>query len=278
MSFKTIAVHLDDRPRCAIRVTLAASLAARFEGKLVGITPTGVPDVILGMNTALPDGLEVVGLSLAHLRKRAEATAQAFEAQCKALGIRAESRLVVEEALDAMVEHGRCSDLIVVGQTDRHQAPDGLALDFPQQALLHAGPPVLIVPYAGVFASIGQNVLVAWKGTREAANALRNALPLLRSAKRVSLVEVGDAPERPAGDDSLVSAKAWLESHGIEVQAHRELALAAVGAQLLARAAAIGADLIVCGGYGHSRLREWMLGGVTRHLLEHMTVPVLFSH
>ena len=278
MSFKTIAVHLDDGPRCAIRVALAASLATRFEGKLVGITPTGVPDVILGMNTALPDGLEVVGLSLAHLRKRAEATAQAFEAQCKALGIRAESRLVVEEALDAMVEHGRCSDLIVVGQTDRHQAPDGLAFDFPQQALLHAGAGDDEDRRAGVFASVGQNVLVAWKGTRESANAVRNALPVLRSAQRVTLVEVGDAPDRAAGDDSLMSAKAWLESHGVEVHAQRELALAAVGAQLLSRATAIGADLIVCGGYGHSRLREWMLGGVTRHLLEHMTVPVLFSH
>jgi len=115
MSFKTIAVHLDDGPRCAIRVGLAASLATRFEGELVGIVPTGVPDVMLGMNTALPDGLEVVAMSLAHLRTRAEATAQAFDAQCKALGVRAKSRLVVEEALDAMVEHGRCSDLIAVG-------------------------------------------------------------------------------------------------------------------------------------------------------------------
>jgi len=278
MSFKTIAVHLDDGPRCAIRAASAASLATRFEGKLVGIVPTGVPDVILGMNTALPDGLEVIGLSLAHLRQRAEATAQAFDAQCRELGVRAESRLVVEEALDALVEHGRCSDLIVVSQTDRNQAPSGLAVDFPQQVLLHAGPPVLVVPHAGVFAAVGLNVLVAWKGTRESANAVRNALPLLRSAKRVTLVEVGDAPERAAGDDSLMSAKAWLESHGIQVHAQRELALAAVGAQLLSRAAAIGADLIVCGGYGHSRLREWMLGGVTRHLLEHMTVPVLFSH
>ena len=278
MSFKTITVHVDDGPRCAIRVALAGSLATRFEGKLVGITPTGVPDVILGMNTALPDGLEVIGLSLAHLRQRAEATAQGFDAQCKALGIRAESRLVVEEALDAVVEHGRCSDLIVVSQTDRNQAPSGLAFDFPQQVLLHAGPPVLVVPHAGVFGAVGLNVLVAWKGTRESANAVRNALPLLRAAKRVTLVEVGDAPERAAGDDSLMSAKAWLESHGIEVHAHRELALASVGAQLLSRGTAIGADLIVCGGYGHSRLREWMLGGVTRHLLEHMTVPVLFSH
>jgi|SoiMethySBSTD1v2_1073268.scaffolds.fasta_scaffold335140_2 nucleotide-binding universal stress UspA family protein len=278
MSFKTIAVHLDDGPRCPIRIALAATLAARFEGKLVGIVPTGVPDAILSMDTALPDGLEVVALSLAHLRERAEATARAFDTQCRALGVPAESRLVVEEALDAVVEHGRCSDLIMVGQTDRNRAADGVAFDFPQQVLLHAGPPILIVPYASVFASVGQDVLVGWKGTRESANALRNALPLLRSAQRVSLVEVAEAPDLAAGDGSLVSAKAWLESHGVKVRAHRELALASVGDQLLSRAADIGADLIVCGGYGHSRLREWMLGGVTRHLLDHMTVPVLFSH
>jgi len=177
-----------------------------------------------------------------------------------------------------MVQHGRCGDLIVVGQTDRNLPRDGVALDFPQQVLLHAGPPVLVVPYTGLFAGVGQGVLVAWKGTRESANALRNALPLLRSARRVSLVEVGEAPDPAAGDDALVSAKAWLESHGIEVRAHRELAFAGVGDQLLSRAADIDADLIVCGGYGHSRLREWVLGGVTRHLFEHMTVPVLFSH
>ena len=278
MSFKTITVHLDDGPRCAIRVALAADLAARFDSKLIGIAATGVPDVIVTMNSAVPEAGELIALSAAYLRKRAEATARAFDAQCKSLGIRAESRIVVEEALDAMVEHGRCSDLIVVGQADRNLPRDGGALDFPQQVFLNAGPPVLVVPYAGPFASVGRDVLVAWKGTRESANALRNALPLLRSAQRVSLVEVAEAPDLAAGDGSLVSAKAWLESHGVKVRAHRELALASVGDQLLSRAADIGADLIVCGGYGHSRLREWMLGGVTRHLLDHMTVPVLFSH
>jgi nucleotide-binding universal stress UspA family protein len=278
MSFKTIAVHLDDGPRCAMRVALAADLARRFDGRLVGIAATGIADVILSMNSAVPDGIELVALSAAHLRARAEATAQAFDRQCKALGVRAESRIVVEEPLDAVVDHGRCSDLIVVGQTDRDHAPDGLAFDFPQQVILSAGPPVLVVPYAGAFASVGRDVLVAWKGTRESANALRHALPLLCGAERVTLVEVAQPAEGTAVDDPFLPARHWLESHDIAVRAHREIGLADVGDQLLSRAAAIGVDLIVCGGYGHSRLREWVLGGVTRHLLEHMTVPVLFSH
>jgi nucleotide-binding universal stress UspA family protein len=278
MSYKTITVHLDDGPCCAIRVALAAHLALRFEGRLVGVAPSGIPDVVLTMNSAVPDGVELVALSAAHLRNRAEAVARAFDAQCKALDVPAQSRVVMEEAVDAMVTHGRCSDLIVVGQTDRNHAPDGLAFDFPQQVLLHAGSPVLVVPYAGMFPSIGRNVLVAWKGTRESANALRNALPLLHAAERVSLVEVGEVRGPPESDDSLALAAAWLASHGIACKAHREMALADAGEQLLSRVAGIGADLIVCGGYGHSRLREWVLGGVTRHLLEHMTVPVLFSH
>ena len=280
MSFKTIAVHLDDGERCATRIALAARLAAVFEGKLVGIAPTGVPDVVVTMNSAVPDGVELVSLSAARLRQRAEATARAFDARCQALRIPAQSRVVVQEAVDAMTEHGRCSDLIVVGQTDRAHTPDGIAFDFPQQVLLHAGPPVLVVPYAGDFASIGRNVLVAWKGTREAANAVRSALPVLRKAREVSLIEIGAPGDASAENDMLTLASTWLRSHGVACTAQREPALAGAGAGelLLSRAAEIGADLIVCGGYGHSRLREWVLGGVTHDLLERMTVPVLFSH
>jgi nucleotide-binding universal stress UspA family protein len=278
MSFKTITVHLDDGPRCAMRVALAARIAVRFEGRLLGIAPTGIADVILTMNRAVPDSVDLVALSAAHLRQRAEATAQAFDAQCRALDVAAESRVVGAEAVDAMVEHGRCSDLIVVSQTDRNRTADGVAFDFPQQVLLHAGPPVLVVPYAGEFTSVGSHVLVAWKATQEAANALRSALPLLCTARRVSLVEIGPAREVAADSDSLLLAKAWLQSHGIACEAHREIDLAGVGDQLLSRASEIGADLLVSGGYGHSRLCEWVLGGVTRHLLAHMTVPTLFSH
>jgi nucleotide-binding universal stress UspA family protein len=278
MSYKTIAVHLDDDPRCPDRIALAADLARRFQGRVVGIAPIGVPDVILTLNSTVPDGVELVALSMAHLRTRAEASAQAFAAQCKPLDIAFESRVVGAEALDAMVEHGRCSDLIVVGQTDRNRAAGGVAFDLLPQVLLHMGPPVLVVPYAGVFTSIGHHALVAWKNTSEAADALRSALPLLCTGRRVSLVEIVSTRTVPADFDSLQLATAWLKSHGIACEGHREIDLAGVGDQLLSRASEIGADLIVSGAYGHSRLREWVLGGVTRHLLEHMTLPTLFSH
>jgi nucleotide-binding universal stress UspA family protein len=279
MSYKTIVVHLEPGPRCAARVALAARLAGRYGSRLVGIAPTGLPDVIVAMNSAVPDAIECVALSAADLRENAAAAARAFEEQCRRDGVASfQAEVVVDEAVDAMVGRGRCSDLIVVGQTDVGAPVEGVAFDFPQQVLLNAGPPVLVVPYTGRFASLGERVLVGWKDTREAARALRDALPLLRDARRVSLVEVGAVGPDAARDDSLGAASAWLASHAVAFDAHREIELAGVGDQLLSRASDLGVDLIVCGGYGHSRLREWVLGGVTKHLLQHMTVPTLLSH
>ena len=263
MTYQTIAVHLDAGPRCATRVALAARLARRHGSRLVGIAPTGLPDVILAMNRAVPEAIECIALSAADLRRNADVAARAFEQECRRAGVASfRAEIVIDEAVDAVVRLGRCSDLVVVGQTDVGAPIQGVAFDFPQQVLLHAGPPVL----------------VGWKDTREAARALRDALPLLRDARHVSLVEVGPVPGDARGKDSLEAASAWLDSHSIPVAAHREIELAGVGDQLLSRAADLDADLVVCGGYGHSRLREWALGGVTRHLLEHMTVPTLLSH
>lgn len=279
MTYKTIAVHLDAGPRCAARVAVAIGLARRHGSRLVGIAPTGLPDVIVAMNSAVPDALECVALSAADLREQAQAAAGAFERQCSGGGVASfHSRVVVDEAVDALIRHGRCSDMIVVSQTDEAVPVDAIAFNLPGQVLLNAGPPILVVPYAGTFGALGERVLVAWKDTREAAHALRDALPLLREALCVSLVEIGVVHGVRESEESLAAAAAWLASHAIASVPHREIALSEVGDQLLSRASELGVDLMVCGGYGRSRLREWILGGVTRHLLGHMTVPTLFSH
>jgi len=278
MSYKTIVLHLDDSPHCAARIRAAAALAARFRSRLVGIAATGLPDVIVGMNGATLDQVEFIALSATALREKAEALALAFERQCAAAGVASfESRVVVAEAVDAVVRHGRCSDLVIVGQRDRDAPVEGVALDFPQQVLLHAGTPVLVIPHAGSGSWLGQRVVVAWKDTPEAARALRDALPLLHAAERVMLCAVAEGDTHAPPDDGADALVPWLATHGIRVETHLE-ASGDVGDRILTRAADCNADLIVSGGYGHSRLREWVLGGATRTLLEHMTVPVLFSH
>lgn len=279
MSYKTIVVHLDDGPCCAARIGIAAGIAARFDGRLVGIAATGLPDVILSMNSAVPDRLEFIAATAASLRARAEGTARVFERRGAAEKVAAvEARVVVDEPLDAVVRHGRCSDLVVVGQCDRSAPVVGVAFDLPQQILLHAGPPVLVVPSVAAAAPVGRRILVAWKDTREAARALREALPLLRLADRVVLCHVAeDNDDEGSANGNFGLVTSWLAAHAVPVETRLE-PRGEAGERLLSRAAECGADLIVAGGYGHSRLREWVLGGATHHLLAHMTVPVLFAH
>lgn len=278
MSYKTIVIHLDRGPRCALRVDLAARLAAAHGSHLVGIAAIGLPDVVVSVTRTVPDNVECVVLSADFLRERAEELAHIFERQCVVAGVASHEACVVDAGeIDAVTRHGRCSDLIVVGQTDARAGADGVPSDLPQQVLLHSGTPVLIVPWAGTFTHVGRRALVAWKDTREAARALRDALPLLRGAEQVKLVQIGEDAGASEGGDREV-ARRWLARHGMPVEASFEVSTIGVPDMLLSRAADFQADLIVMGGYGHARLREWVLGGATRHLLEHMTVPTLMAH
>jgi len=279
MTYRTLVVHLDSGSRCAARIELAASLAKAHGSHLVGVVGTGVPDVILTLNSAVPDSFDLVSLSAGYLRSRAEAAAAAFEAQARSLGVASfESRVLEEEAVDAIVGQGRTSDLVVLGQADKAEPVEGVARDCPQQVLMNVGTPVLIVPFAGSFAAAGRTVLVPWKDTRETARAVRDALPLLRGAERVTLLEIDEgAGETSGATASLREACRWLERHGIAAQARSEPSGVDVGDAILSRACDLSADLVVMGAYGHSRAREWILGGATRHLLGHMTVPTLMS-
>jgi len=278
MSWKTILVHLDDDRRCAERVGIASQLAVRHDAHLIGVSPTGLPDVLLSLNGAVPDSVGVITLSADGLREHALARAAAFEKQARAAEVKSvESRVIVGEPLDATAPLGRCADLVVVGQTDRSAELPGVAWDFPQQLALHIGGPVLVVPYAGRFRDVGHDVLVAWKDVREAARALRDALPMLANARRVVLLELL-APGASADSTALAEQQARLARLGIGAEARREAIGVDAGDALLSRASELGVDTVVMGAYGHSRLREWVLGGMTKHLLDHMTVPTLMTH
>jgi nucleotide-binding universal stress UspA family protein len=140
------------------------------------------------------------------------------------------------------------------------------------------GRPILILPYAGNITTSGKRILVAWNASREAARAISDALPLLKLAEKVNLIRIhpkhGEHPAVPA--DQLTR---YLARQAVKVEVMTEhVADIDVGNELLSRAADLGSDLIVMGGYGHSRLREWVMGGATRTILESMTVPVLMSH
>lgn len=277
MPIKTILVHLDAAPRCAARVSIAAQLARSFGSHLVGLAPTGRADLALSMTSAIPDGLEFIQLSARYLHGRAEASAEQFRAQVEPLALPSfEAQVVEDPPVDAVVDLGRCSDLVVVGQPEPGTLVETVASDFAEDVLMNVGRPVILVPFAGAFPSVGRRVLVAWNGGRESAVAARDALPFLQAADHVELLSIGRLEGARHGN-GLDDAQRWLARHGVEARARAASDAGDVGETLLSRAADLGADLVVMGAYGHSRMRQWALGGATRSMLAHMTVPVLMA-
>ena len=181
-------------------------------------------------------------------------------------------------AEDIVPVHARYADLTIMGQTDPEpDAGDATpARGLQVQTATDSGRPLLIIPYAGDFKAPGRHMLIAWNGSREASRAVHDALPLLKRAERVSVLSISPpAEDHIAGFD--ISAQ--LARHGVNAEAKRNVSSdISAGDVLLSECADLGADMIVMGAYGHSRLREFILGGVSQHLLETMTVPVFMAH
>lgn len=275
MAPKDILVHLDAGPRAAMRLDVAARLAARHGAYLTGLFVVDMPLPMVvdpaGGGAALASLLEDLRSAALDDASKAEA---AFRARCDRDGIPNEWRVEEGTTADKVTAAARSADLVVLGQPDAAEEPGAALLD---DAIFFSGRPVLVVPYAGSFSAIGRRVLVGWKPGREAARAVHDALPLLAGAELVTVLSVnpGGGPEDLPG----AAICRHLARHGIAAEARgTEAAGLAEGDALLNAAADLGADLLVVGAYGHSRLREIVLGGVTRTLLDRMTVPVLFSH
>jgi len=276
MSYKTILVHIDAGKRCLVRVDVAISLAQQQDAHLVAlnaIAPFELPGYV--MAELGPEIIEAQRGVAANELARTEAE---FNQQASAAGLRnVEWRSAIDDPVDAMTLHARYADLVVVGQTDPSENLQ-VAADFPERLVLAAGRPVLILPYVGRFATIGKRILIAWKPSREATRAVTDAIPFLQRADNVHVMamnpKAGEHGTVPGADIGL-----YLARHGVRVEVKMDYgAEVDVGNELLSRAADLGADLIVMGGYGHSRLKELVLGGATRTILESMTVPVLMSH
>jgi len=192
---------------------------------------------------------------------------------------KAEWRSSTADALAVVTLHARYADLVIIAQDDGTGA-SGVSDQFAERLLLSAGRPVLVVPYAREKRPIGDNVLVAWNASREATRALTDALPLLQGAKQVHVAAFNPgAPNGQHGEVPGADIGLYLSRHGVKVTVSQYRADDIdVGNQLLSRVADLDADLIVMGAYGRSRVSELILGGVTRTILESMTVPVLMSH
>ncbi|MBX3621991.1 MAG: universal stress protein [Rhizobacter sp.] len=279
MTYRSILVHLDDSPRCPARITLAAAIAKAQGAHLLGLAPTGLVDLPADLQPTSMDGVPTLAAARKRLQEAAEECVQRFNAQVAPLGLVShEGRVHGDDTLSAVLQHARWCDLVVLGQHDPSHHTPLVPWDLPQQVFLQAGRPVLVVPYAGDFKTVGRKVVVSWKDTREAARALTDALPLLQQAQEVHVLGFASPAEATGATRALEALAPWLSRQGVQAQLHAEVTELDVGEALLSRAFDLGADLIVMGGYGHSRVTELVMGGVTRSLLAEMTVPLLVSH
>jgi nucleotide-binding universal stress UspA family protein len=284
MACKTILVHCNDKQRVARIAGSAAGLGERLGSHLIGLSvappfqvvPTGMP--------AAPDALVIDDRAQAYRRDNPMLKA-AFEAAVRDRSVTSEWR--EEDAgsatvADIVIRHASGADLVVVAQRDPHW-PESPWLEVAERLAVDGGRPVLIVPNAGAYSEIGTTALVAWNGRREATRAAFDAVPLLQQARSVKVLSVdaqttGASTGTSAGDFAAMHLCAGLARHGVTCEAVEGASDGSIGHALLDRAAEHGADLLVMGCYGHSRLAELVFGGATRHVLTHMTIPVLMSH
>lgn len=276
--FHDILVHLDRTNHSEVRLAVAAHLAAAHGAGLIGLRIEAHPHVPEALRGGIrPAALEAQAQAIAADTARIEAD---FRAKASGLGLPVEWWRVeceTEWAIPRIVERARHASVTVVGQAAHDREEELPGDELVHQLLLSSGRPVLVVPETEPpSAAPGGRVLVAWNGTREAARAVADAMPVLAKARAVQVVSAG---QQNRDFDTLTEIGRHLARH--EVSAHCRVLPGAdhdVGAAILSAAADFRADLLVMGGYGHSRLREVVLGGATRHVLRHSTLPVLMSH
>ena len=278
MPLRDILVHIDNAKPCQARLELAVNLAQAHQAHLTGLSIPVRREIPTYIMAQIPsDALESLDEKDSLVSAELET---AFREKAEKSGLSFEWRLVKGDPVETLSLHARYSDLTVVGQYDGDAAADDLPGDMPDRLILSAGRPVLVVPYAGRYPRVGERVMVAWDGSRSATRAVNDALPLLGEAKKVSVLAI-DPQATPGRHGDIPGADICLHlaRHGIKAEAqHTPANDLEVGDMLLSRSADAGADLIVMSAYGHARWRELVLGGVTRHMLEHMTAPVLMSH
>ena len=277
---KTILVHVDGGDAQDSRLSAACLLANAYDAHLIGSADTGIGWLDYALLTGAV-AATTAGPDFEALRAAARARLAQFEDAARRAGVASfESRLIEDEARYALLLQSRYADLVVLSrgaQADPAQPVRARAL--PDHVALHGARPVLVVPpdYAG--APLPGTAVVGWDGSMQAMAAIAAALPLLARADLVRLALVNpEAPGELHGEQPGADMALYLARHGARVDVVVERTRATVGGALMGLADDCGAGLLVTGAYGHGRYREWMLGGVTRELLERVRIPLLLAH
>ena len=276
--YKTILMHVNDDRRMGRLLAPSVALAEKSQAHLLALSvvpPIAVITETHGYSMVIDEHCKAY-------RERNPGMRAAFEAAVANRGLTTEWRdddAGAFPVIDRVLPYARAADLIIASQTDPTWGTSGW-LDIADRLAIEAGRPVLIIPNTDMGERMGEKVLVAWNGRREAARAVFDALPILQQAKEVRVVWVNPQAEGElAGDFPTVDICMALARHGVKCEAMEQLRPKEdVGETLLTCVGESSADLLVMGCYGHTRLREFVFGGASRHVLGKMAIPVLMSH
>jgi nucleotide-binding universal stress UspA family protein len=280
---KTVTVFLDASPSGKHRAVHAVALGQRWDAHVIGVHV-----VFAGVRFHPPSESWAIGerafqAVIAHEKRlRADAEAVAAEVSEHFQGLCARSNVAGElRGIDSdqpareVTINALHSDLVIVGHPQPNGLPDDVTLE---TMLLASGVPLLVLPNAWQGEAIGNNVVIGWNASRKARRAISDAMPFLVDAQAVTTLVVDPSAGRRHGEEPGADIALQLARHGAHLHVERVMSNGSPIAEvILAHAKQMGSDLLVFGAYGHSRLREFLLGGTTRALLAQMPVPVLVS-
>jgi nucleotide-binding universal stress UspA family protein len=277
MSYKDMLVHVDSSAASAERLDIAARFARMFDAHLIGLYVAALAPI--HQYAEADFGPDLVEAHDKYMREAADEAERTFRSRIEAASLNSEWRRLEGNLPDLVLLNARYVDLVILGQRDPERLDPGTSPELPEHVILDAGRPILMVPRKGSFPAVGERVAVAWTPSRWAVRAVNDALPILRQAKQVKILAVnpevglGGHGEVPGADIALHLARHGVNAEAVQVQSADKR----FGITIMNEAEKAGSDLIVCGAFGHSRLREMVLGGVTRRLLADSKIPVLFS-
>ena len=279
MVYKTILVSLNDVPRAEAMINSAALIAKIFDAHLIGCYVIPAVTIYPEVGFAAPPAVDDTRQQ--YFKTNVVAVKERFETKLRKDGLKGEWRTVnslYTEIAPSLMEHGRTADLIMVSQIGENPGAS-IEQGLVEHVVMESGRPVLIIPQKSTLAEL-KSAVAGFNATREATRALFDGLPLLRSAGDVRVVWVDPYKERSvAGEVPGAEAAAALARHRVKATAE---GLAAggmdAGEALLQHVNDLGAGLLVMGAYAHSRMREYIFGGATAHVLAQANVPVLMSH
>jgi nucleotide-binding universal stress UspA family protein len=279
MKYKNILVHLDNSSGCRNRLEVAFGLAKEYKAELLGLFV--VPTYIMPSYVEAQISVDLINDVTEKALARARETATRYEKLAQDAGVKLKTSVFEGQTIPVLREHSKYADLLLLGQ-DHPEDPDNTSYGIADALLFEGACACLVVPHSGKVSAPAKRVLLTWNASREAARALREAMSLLRGAETVVVLST----EPDDGDDQLATGhphaealQKLLESHGIESvsSGFNDLEVSASEA-IIGQAAEMDADLIVMGAYGHARLREIILGGVTRELLKRAPTCLLLAH